>query len=195
MLSKAEQKPISAEWVGYCLDQVIDEDTIIVNEMAFAPLLHVRRTKPGTLYGCGGSSLGFGLGGALGAKLAAKDKTIVSLVGDGAFVFGCPIPTFWAADLYKAPFLVIILNNQEYHAPRGGLRAAYGEESYSDRTGVWVGMDIPSPNYAMIAQACGAYGQMVEDPAQLEAALKEGLAQVSKGKAALIDVRLEHPYP
>ncbi len=194
-LSKAEQKPISAEWVGHCLNEVIDEDTVIVHELAFAPVNQIQRTKPGTLFGSGGSSLGFGLGGALGAKLAAKDKTIVSLMGDGCFIFGCPIPTFWAANLYKAPFLAIILNNQEYHAPRRALRGGYGEQSHSERTGVWVGMDIPSPNYAMIAEACGAHGQMVEDPAQLVAALKEGLKQVSKGKAALIDVRLEHPYP
>ncbi len=195
VLSKADQKPMASAWVGHCLNEVIDEDTIIVHEMAIAPLRHVRRTKPGTLYGSGGSSLGFGLGGALGAKLAAKDKTIVSLMGDGCFIFGCPIPTFWAADLYKAPFLAIILNNQEYHAPRGGLRGGYGEQSYSERTGVWVGMDIPSPNYAMIAEACGAYGQTVEEPAQLKAAMEAALERVRNGQAALIDVRLEHPYP
>ncbi len=193
--SKARQKPISPEWVGHCLNEVVDEDTIIVHEMAFAPLRHVRRTKPATLFGSGGSSLGFGLGGALGAKLAAPDKTIVSLMGDGCFIFGCPIPTFWAANLYNAPFLAIILNNQQYHAPRGGLRDGYGEQSYSERTGVWVGMDIvPSPNYALIAEACGAYGKMVDDPTTLQSNLEEALDKVRGGQAALIDIRLENPY-
>ncbi len=50
----------------------------------------IHRTKPGTSFDSGGSSLGWGLGAALGAKLAAKDKTVVTLVGDGSFVFGCP---------------------------------------------------------------------------------------------------------
>ena len=62
--------------------------------------------------------------------------------------------------------------------------------------GVWVGVDIvPSPDYALIAQACGAYGQRVEDPSKLQSALRNGLDQVHRGKPAIIDIRLESPYP
>ncbi|MFC2014390.1 thiamine pyrophosphate-requiring protein [Chloroflexota bacterium] len=193
-LSKAEQRPISPEWLGNCVNEVIDDDTIIVHEMARTP----QRNNPGTLFGSGGSSLGFGMGGALGVKLASPDKTVVSMMGDGCFVFGCPIPTIWAASVNNAPFLSIIFNNQQYHAPRGGLgiRGAYGKDSYSEKTGVWEGIDIvPSPDYALIAQACGAWGRTVEDPSELMSALKDGLAQVRQSKPALIDVRLENPYP
>lgn len=195
-MSKNQQKPISPQWVGYCLDQAIDEDTIIVHEMAGVG--EVRRTKPGTLFGSGGSSLGFGLGGALGVKLASPDSTVVSLMGDGCFVFGCPIAALWAASTYKAPFLSIIYNNQQYHAPKGalGIRGAYGKESYSEKTGVWEGIDIvPSPEYALVAQACGGWGQKVEDPAELLPAIKKGLEQVRHGVPALLDVRLESPNP
>ncbi|MFC1991557.1 thiamine pyrophosphate-dependent enzyme [Chloroflexota bacterium] len=94
-LSKAEQQPISPEWLGYCVSEVIDEDTIHVHEMARI----TQRSKQGTLFGSGGSSLGFGMGGALGIKLASPDKTVVSMMGDGCFVFGCPIPTFWTANV------------------------------------------------------------------------------------------------
>ncbi|UCC16673.1 MAG: thiamine pyrophosphate-requiring protein, partial [Dehalococcoidales bacterium] len=59
-LAKAEQTPISPEWLAYCVNEIIDDDTIIVHEMARS----VQRSKPGTLYGSVGSSLGFGLGGA-----------------------------------------------------------------------------------------------------------------------------------
>ncbi len=193
-LAKAEQKPISPEWLRYCVNEVIDEDTIIVHEMGRA----VPRNKPGTLFDSGGSSLGFGMGGALGIKLASPDRTVVSMEGDGCLIFGSPIPTLWAASVYNAPFLAIIFNNQQYHAPRGmvGIRGAYGEESYSEKTGVWEGIDIvPSPDYALVARACGAWGQMVEDPSELISVLKEGLNQVRQGKPALIDVRLENPYP
>ncbi|UCG54726.1 MAG: thiamine pyrophosphate-requiring protein [Dehalococcoidia bacterium] len=193
-LSKAGQKPISAEWLGYCMNEVIDEDTIVLHELSFASMNYIQRTNPGTIFGSGGSSLGFGLGAALGAKLAAPDRTIVSIMGDGGFIFGCPIPTFWAANVYKAPFLAIISNNQQYHAARGSLRSAYGEQSYSEKTGVWVGVDIvPSPKYAMVAEMCGGFGKTIEDPSDLHPALMEALNHVRNGRAAILDVRLENP--
>ena len=152
----------------------------------------IERTKPGTLFSSGGTSLGWGLGAALGAKLAAPDKAVVALVGDGSFLFGCPIATLWAAEVYHAPFLTVIFDNEQYQAPRDALRRAYGQDSFSAKTGLWVGMDItPPPDYALIAQACQAYGQIVEDPSLLKSALKDALDQVRQGKSAVLDVRID----
>ncbi|MFC2056638.1 thiamine pyrophosphate-requiring protein [Chloroflexota bacterium] len=194
-MAKTEQKPISPEWLCRCIDEEIDEDTILLNEsVTNSPYTSrlIERTRPGTLFGSGGTSLGWGLGAALGAKLAIPDKTVVTLMGDGSFIFGCPIPALWAASVYQAPFLVIIFNNHLYHAPKKAIRRAYGEESFSEKTGLWVGIDIvPSPNFALIAQACGAYGQTVEDPSALQSALRDALDQVRRGKPAVLDVRIE----
>jgi len=78
-----------------------------------------------------------------------------------------------------------------YSAPRGAIRAAYGEQSYSERTGVWMGVDIsPSPDYAMICQACGGYGRVVEEPEEVRQALEDALEQVRRGKPAVVDVRI-----
>lgn len=196
-ITRAEQKPISPEWLCHCIAEVIDENTILLNETATnIPLVarQIHRTRPGTLFSSGGTSLGWGLGAALGAKLAAPDKTVVTLVGDGSFLFGCPIPALWAAGVYHAPFLSIIFNNRRYQAPKEALHRAYGKESFSEKTGLWVGVDIvPSPNYALIAQACHAYGQMVEDPSALQSALRNALDQVRRGKPAVLDVRIESP--
>jgi len=196
-VNKAEQKPISPEWLCHCINEAIDEDTILLNEtvtnLPFATRL-IHRARPGTFFSNGGTSLGWGLGGALGAKLAAPDKMVVTMVGDGSFVFGCPIPTLWAADVYKAPFLTIIFNNAIYQAPKEALRRAYGKEGVSGKTGPWVGMDIaPSPDYALIAQACRAYGQTVEEPSALPSALKDALEQLRSGRPAVLDVRIESP--
>ncbi len=120
--------------------------------------------------------MGWSLGAALGVKLAAPNKTVVALMGDGCFIFGCPIPTLWAAEAYHAPFLTVIFNNKQYHAPKGALQRAYGKESFSEKTGLWVGIDIePSPDYALIAKACRAYGQIVENPSDIKVALKKAL--------------------
>jgi len=196
-VTKAEQRPISPEWLCHCIAEVVDEDTIILNEAvtnAISVARQVHRTRPGTLFSAIGSSLGWGLGAALGAKLAAPDKTVVSLIGDGSFLYGCPSAALWAAYAHGAPFLCIILNNEMYNAPRINIRNIYAGDSFSEKTGVWVGTDfVPSPNYALIAQACHGYGQMVEDPTQLKSALRDALDQVRSGKPAVLDVRIQRP--
>ncbi|HEY93494.1 MAG TPA: thiamine pyrophosphate-requiring protein, partial [Dehalococcoidia bacterium] len=160
---KATLKPVSAEWLCQCINEAIDEDTIIVEETvtnSFPVSRYIERTKPGTKYNNQGASLGWGLGAALGAKLARPDKMVVSLVGDGTFIFGSPIATFWAAARYNAPFLCVVFNNGMYNAPRMGI----AQDSYSAKTGNWVGTEIePSPDYAAVGKACGGYGRIVED--------------------------------
>ena len=61
-----------------------------------------------------------------------------------------------------------------------------------DKMAFEVGVDVmPQPDYVAIAQACGAYGRMVGDPDDVIPALKEDLAQVRKGKLAVLDARFE----
>ena len=194
-VTKAKQRPISPEWLSHCIAEVVDEDTIILNETvtnSASVLRYLRRAKPGTLFGSGGASLGWGLGAALGAKLAVPDKTVVTLVGDGSFLFGCPIATLWAASVYHAPFLTIIFNNEGYNAVRRILRSAYGEDNFAEKNGFCAGLDIaPPPNYALLAQAADAYSETVQDSSTVKKALRHALGQVKSGKAAVLDVRIE----
>lgn len=195
-LSKANDSPIAPEWLAYCIGKVLDEDTVVVNEaVTNGPNVasYVPRSKPGTLYGSGGSSLGWALGASLGAKLAAPDRTVACLVGDGAFIYGCPTSAYWAADTYQIPFLTVIFNNQAHAAPKRALLAGY-PDGYSRRTSSYLGTEIfPSPEYALLAQSCRAFGEKVEDPREVEPALRRGLERVRAGQAALIDVRLVRP--
>jgi len=194
-VSKAEQQPISPEWLCHCIAEVLDEDAIILNETitnAASVARQIPRTKPGTIFNSGGSSLGWGLGGALGMKLAAPDKTVISMVGDGSFLFGRPIAALWAGHVYHAPFLCLIFNNKRYHAPKRALQNAYGDNSYSAQTGAWVGIDIvPPPDYSLIAQASHAFGQKVTDPSAIKPALKQALDQVQHGRCAVLDIHIE----
>jgi thiamine pyrophosphate-dependent acetolactate synthase large subunit-like protein len=68
------------------------------------------------MYTSGGSSLGWGLGAAIGAHCGyAATQTMndltVLVTGDGSFLFGVPASAFWIARRYQTPFLTIILNN------------------------------------------------------------------------------------
>jgi acetolactate synthase-1/2/3 large subunit len=193
-MKKAEEKPISPEWLAHCINEAVDDDTIILHDLITnSPPVsrQLQRSKPGTLFGNAGSSLGWTLGAALGAKLAAPDNMVVSLMGDGGFAFGCPTAALWTASTCQAPFLSIIFNNQAYNAVKNMIRGTFGDDNYSEKAGDWVGAKIsPPPDYAMIAKACYGYGKMVEEPSELLPALKDALDQVRNGNAAVLDVRV-----
>jgi acetolactate synthase-1/2/3 large subunit len=185
--SHSQKKPISAHWLSRCISEAIDDDTIIVNQ-TISPsriVAHlVQRSKPGTLLSYSGGCIGWAIGAALGVKLAAPEKTVVSLMGDGAFIYGCPEASLWSSGFYKAPFLSIIFDNQGYGAIKGLFREKHDVDN--------MGADIYSPpDYAKIARACHAYGRTVENPDDVMPALKEGLERVRSGQPVVLDVRLE----
>jgi len=191
-VSQAGQKPITPQWLSRSIAEIINSDTIIVEEATTSSLAitpQIMPSEPGSLFKTG-TSLGGGLGISLGVKLAAPDKTVLLLVGDGSFMYGCPTAALWAASTYNAPFLCIIFNNQRYNAIKGAVKRGY-PESYSEKTGTWPGISLaPSPEYALVAQAANAYGQKVEDPAEVGPAVRTALEQVRSGRPAVLDVRI-----
>lgn len=192
--SKASQVPISSDWVCYCLSQVVEEDSVIVNQsitQSASAFEQIYRSLPGTWLGCAGGSIGWALGAALGVKMAAPGKTVVALTGDGGFIWGCPEAALWSAGSYRAPFLTIIFNNQAYGAIKGLVGRAYGEENVSPDLAFDTGVGIaPPPDYALIAQACGAYGKTVKEPDDVLPSLQEAIKQVHSGRAAVLDMRM-----
>ncbi len=194
-VSRANQKPISPDWLCHCLAEIIDEDTIVVHHninMSASATEQIARTRPGTWLGCAAGSIQWALGASLGAKVAAPDKTVVSLMTDGGFVWGCPVASLWSASAYQAPFLSIVFNNQAYGFIRGMVERTAGEKKLSDRMAFEAGVDImPPPDYALVAQSCGAYGKTLEDPADVRPVLKEALDQVRSGRPAVVNVITE----
>jgi acetolactate synthase-1/2/3 large subunit len=184
---RSKNRPITANWLSRCIDEVIDEDTIIVNQTISPSMIvahQIRRSKPGTLLSCAGGCIGWAPGAAFGAKLSLPDKTVISLMGDGAFIYGCPEASLWSAGFYRAPYLGIIFNNSGYGAIKGLFRESYDVEN--------MGADIPTPpDYALIAQACNAYGRTVEEPSEVIPTLEEALSHVQKGQPAVVNVKLE----
>lgn len=185
-MSHAKVKPISAHWLSHCIDEIIDDNTIIVNQTITPATIvahQIHFDKPGRLLSCAGGCIGWAPGAALGVKLAKPDNTVISLMGDGAFIFGCPEAALWSSDFYKAPFLAIIYDNQGYGAIKGLFKENYKVAN--------MGADIPNPpDYTLIARANNAYGQMVDDPTVLPQALTNCLAVVRGGQTAVLDVKI-----
>ena len=110
--------PISTSHIAACLNELKTEDAIIINELG-VPMSQLQMTKQGSYMGsllAGG--LGFGLGAALGAKLAAPEREVISVVGDGSYMFGNPLPFHYVGRAESLPTLTIISNNQSWHAVR-----------------------------------------------------------------------------
>lgn len=187
------KRPIELAWLASALNDALPEDALIIEEAVTSAAFfqrYVVRDRPASLFQSGAPGLGFALGGSLGAKLAAPDRTVVAIVGDGSFIFGSPIAALWGAEQAHAPFLTIVLNNAGYNASKQPMLQLFPEGA-SKQADAFPGVRHPSPpDYAMLAQSCHAFGERVEDPTELQAALRRGLDAVRGGQAAVLDVIL-----
>lgn len=178
------QKP----WFTRCLQELLDDDAIIVDELG-CDVTQLRGVGPGGFYGVSQAGvLGWSIGAALGAKLAARDRTVVAVTGDGSYLFGAPAATHWVARKMDLPVLFLVWNNAKWGAVEGATRMVY-PDGWAVRTGSFPFSDLtPSLDHELLCQAAGGYGERVEDPAELPAALERGLKAVREGRQALLNL-------
>ncbi|MDP3668806.1 MAG: thiamine pyrophosphate-requiring protein [Telluria sp.] len=184
---------MSAAFVAARLSEVMGEDDILVHEAItnMVPVLEqIRRNRPGTVFGNGGGGLGFGGGVALGAKLACPGRTVFHVTGDASFCFSAPTPVYMVSKQYQLPIFTVVLDNSGWGAVKGATLRVYPEGAAKSAHAYQaaVGTDI---HYEKVGQAAGAYGERVEDPAALPAAIRRGMEALSSGRSVVLVVRLE----
>src|SRR2546421_2986323 len=119
------RRPIHPAWVSHCLHQAKDPRSIVVNEYTLR-LTHCGFEYPDSYFGSSSASgLGWGAGAALGAKLAASERPVVAVVGDGAYLFSNPAAVHHAAALHDLPVLFVVMNNSMWNAVRQSAIAMY----------------------------------------------------------------------
>ena len=156
---EAELKDIDTITPAYLvatLREVISDDTIVINEAISnyeTVTKHLGRNKPGTYFGSGASSLGWHGGASIGIKLAKPDKTVVSITGDGTYLFSNPTTVHWMANKYNTPFLTIVINNKVGHATLSTL-GVHPNGIANETDQFWVNFD-PTVKYAKVAEAAG----------------------------------------
>jgi len=184
---------IDTAWVGQELNALLPPDAIVVNETITHRLeLHQRvdRLAPGGFFEASYGGLGVGLGLALGAKCAHPRRTVVCTIGDGAFHYNPVIGSFGAAQEHGLPILVVLFNNAGYLSQKRDV-SNYYPQGAAAKAGKVIGTPIaPAPLYAKLAEAYGGYGERVEKPAEVRAALQRGLEAVGRGQLALIEMVL-----
>src|SRR5215510_9336244 len=183
------RSPIHPAWVSHCLHQAKDPRSIVVNEYTLR-LTHCGFEYPDSYFGSSSASgLGWGAGAALGAKLAAPERPVIAVVGDGAYLFSNPAAVHHAAALHELPVLFIIVNNGMWNAVRQFTVGMYprGKAAKSNRS-AFTQLDR-LPAFEQICAAAGGYGERVDDPAQLPGALERAMAVVANEKRqALLNV-------
>ena len=177
--------PINAARLMRTMDKLIERDALIVNESPTSKdiLMANFQFSPGRSYfsNSSGGYLGWGLGAAIGAKLGSPRRRVVACLGDGSSMFG--LQGLWTLAKYRVPLTVIVFNNRAYMAVKNQFRGS--EERI--RIAAEMGAELVGPdlNFARLADTFGIFGQRVEQPEQIEAALKRALEQSGP---AVVDV-------
>jgi acetolactate synthase I/II/III large subunit len=194
VLEQPEAGVITPRYLTACVrDLLHGTDALVLTEAITSYQIvaeHLRAGRPGSLIGSGGGSLGWAGGGAVGAKLASPERAVVSLVGDGSYLFGVPSSAQWVARRYHAPSLTVIYDNRGWAAPKFSTLAVHpsGAAAAADDFGVSL---EPEADLAGIAAAAGgAYGVTVADPDELPRVLADALAVVHGGRSAVVSVHL-----
>ena len=177
---QSSQAPINPYRVIGELKKAVDPASAIVTHDSGSPRDQIaplyEAVSPRGYLGWGNSTqLGFSLGAAMGAKLAAPDKLVVTFMGDAAFgMVGMDLET---AVRGQIPILVLLLNNS----------AMGGYEQYIPKAAIEGRAKFLSGNYSQVARGLGAYAERVEDPEAVQAALQRGIAATREGRPALLE--------
>ncbi|MBY4677507.1 5-guanidino-2-oxopentanoate decarboxylase [Marinobacterium arenosum] len=123
----------------------------------------------------GYGTLGYGLPAAIGAKLAAPERPVVALIGDGGIQF--TLPELASAVEAGAPVIVLLWNN-----------SGYGEiKHYMERREIpTIGVDIYTPDFQTIARGFGCHAEQADSFEQLHTLLQ---AAAKADRPTLIEVR------
>ena len=178
--------PIDMVWLSRAIGEVVDDRTIVVNEYDL-DAAQCTFTRPGSYFAAPPSGgLGWGLGAALGAKLAAPDHSVICCVGDGAYIFGSPTASHFVSRAYNLPVLFVVFNNRTWNAVKRAVQT-YARDGWAVRTDTMPLTALePSPDYEMICQASGGHGEKIEDPAALPEALRRGLRIIREEKRQVV---------
>ena len=174
------EAPINPYRVLSELHAAVDIDNTIITHDAGSPRDQLspfwNSTTPLSYLGWGKTTqLGYGLGLAMGAKVAHPEKTCINVWGDAAI--GFTGMDFETAARERIPILSVLMNNFSMAIEIPIMRVA--EEKYGSTT--------ISGNYADMAKAFGGYGERVTDPNDIQNALQRGIRATKDGQPALVE--------
>jgi len=177
------QLPVTPMEVLEKLDELTEGRAIITtevgqNQMWAAMYYRTRETR--TFISSGGlGTMGFGLGAAIGAKLAKPDKKVINVAGDGSF--GMNLNELVTLSKYQVPVIQLVLNNSVLGMVRQWQRMFHGAH-FSQTT-----LDRPM-DYIKLAEAFGLKGYVIQKTEDIEPVLK---AALKADQPVIIECRID----
>ena len=126
-------------------------------------------------------------------NVALPDRQVVSLQGDGGFLFG-QSEVLWSIARYEAPMLIVIFNNRVYNESRD-RNMQNGGHFYEEGRDFDGYLGDPNVEYSKIAEAYGLKGEKVTTASELPAALQRSIKSMRDGKAVVLDVAIAPDGP
>ena len=172
--------PLSPYRVLWDLMHTVDRANTIITHDAGSPRDQLspfwETVAPLTYVGWGKTTqLGYGLGLAMGAKLAAPNKLCINVMGDAAI--GMTGMDFETAVREHIPILTILLNNFSMACEIPIMQVATEKYRSTDISG----------NYADMAKAFGGYGERITEPSEIIPAIKRAMRKTEEGMPALLE--------
>lgn len=182
-----EAPPTIGQHVVEALRPLLDDDVLfLVDGGNIGQWVHqvLGSHYPANWLTCGASGVvGWGLGGAIGAKLEFPDRPVVLLSGDGSF--GFTVAELETAVRHNAPFVTVLADDQYWGIVATGQLQQYGPEGV-------LGCQLGPVNYIKVAEGFGALGLCADTPEAILPAVREGLAS---GRPAVVHVPLARRGP
>jgi benzoylformate decarboxylase len=174
------ETPLKPESLWAAVGHAAPADTLWVSEAGsneIAITTAIRPANPLSHLTAAGEGLGFGLPAAVGAQLAAPDRPVVALMGDGSMHYA--ITALWTAAHYKIPVTIVVASNAEY-----GILKEFGK--WEKTPGV-PGMDLPGLNVVGTAASYGVDAHEAHTTDEVIKLVESGIAD--RERPTLINVR------
>ncbi len=185
-----DDAPVTWPRLLLTLNDMLDEDAIIVEEVGTEdwllrsfPFADGKKTKIGRTLG---RSLCWGMGAAIGVKLARPNNQVVSLQGDGGFLFG-QSDSLWSMSRYDVPIITVVCNNRSYDEPRNNIMMKGGRSRQENKDMICY-LGSPDVEFTHLASAFGIKGEKVTNPSDLKPALQRAIKTTRDGRPYLLDV-------
>lgn len=169
-VATSDRTPMRPERVVAEINRAVHPGTLVVTDASYSTGWAMNQMEAPVagrfiLSPRGTASIGWGLPAAIGAKLAAPDREVICVTGDGGF--GYVINELETAARYRVDLLVVVFNNATLGFQRHWEEKALGR---------YLDCDFLDVDYSEVARALKAAGERVRDPAQLAAAIARGRA-------------------
>ena len=183
-------KPIHPVWASHCIGQLLNEETVLLREspQLSTAVLNLRHAG-GSFSGHFAGGLGWGLGAAIGVKLADPSRTVITVEGDGSYIFSTPVAAHHSALENDAPFLTVIMDNHGWNEVHAATTHVY-PDGHAARGNRAEPLTYFSPKLLLekTIETVGGVGFRVSDPEELPEQLAQAIDVVRSGRQAVLTI-------